>query len=108
MRLSSVYSSRFHNVKTFERFLNSIFSSCFFSMMSLFKGMFLKTHSWNERLNPFSFSVFANFGGGILVNTKAYGDQFSRHGDVPTLHRISGMDAEALHKKALELFRKVL
>ncbi len=34
-------------------------------------------------------------------------DEFVTHGDVPTLHRISGMDAEAIHKKALELLRPV-
>ncbi|HAP00262.1 MAG TPA: 1-deoxy-D-xylulose-5-phosphate synthase [Fibrobacteres bacterium] len=30
-------------------------------------------------------------------------DEFVTHGDIPTLHRIHGMDAEGIHKKAVEL-----
>ncbi len=33
-------------------------------------------------------------------------DEFVTHGDVPTLHRIHGMDAEGIHKKALALLKK--
>ncbi len=34
-------------------------------------------------------------------------DEFVTHGEVPVLHRIHGMDAEGVHKKAVELLAKV-
>lgn len=40
---------------------------------------------------------------GMPVKHIALPDEFVTHGDIPTLHRILGMDAEGIHKKALEL-----
>jgi 1-deoxy-D-xylulose-5-phosphate synthase len=33
-------------------------------------------------------------------------DEFVTHGEVPVLHRILGMDAEGIHKKAVELLNQ--
>jgi 1-deoxy-D-xylulose-5-phosphate synthase len=35
-------------------------------------------------------------------------DEFVTHGEVPVLHRIHGMDAEGIHKKAVDLLTQVL
>ena len=40
---------------------------------------------------------------GVPVTHMTRPDAFVAHGDVPTLHKLHGMDAEAVHKKAMEL-----
>ncbi len=45
--------------------------------------------------------------GEMPVKHVALPDEFVTHGDVPTLHRILGMDADGIAKKALELLHQV-